>query len=409
MKKQRKYTIAYGTEFFYPSVNGIITTSMNLLTNLRDMGHNPIIFTPQVRSETQNMVQGIPVYYIPSKSLPYYPDLRKINVRHPLVEEILCKHNVDIVHITAPWTIGKALFRVAKKHTIARVHSYHTNLHTDEYLQYIRTFYHIPMSILHVYVRYLFWTRLALGHYFYDSHVLTSPSIVLSKQLAQKFPKKVTMHIHNGVDLSLLQATPDKKLLKSILPKSVTSTTKYIVYVGRLGIEKSIDILLQGFAKAKMDEALKDIHLLIIGDGPQWDELRALSHTLGIQESVHFLGAIAHDVMLKSGIISKAYLFCTASLSETWSMTVTEAICCQTPALLADHVSMTQLANDLAHYFEQNNTTSLANELVRLVKDDALYKTYVKRLKKYKNIFDGREIAQKYVQAYNTAYNLAHT
>ena len=157
--------------------------------------------------------------------------------------------------------------------------------------------------------------------------------------------------------------------------------------MGRLAIEKSIDVLLHGFARAKTNEALKDVQLIMIGDGPQSSELRELSHNLELKESVHFLGSIAHDVIIKSGIISNAYLFCTASVSEVCSMTAAESICCQTPLLLAEHYSMTKLANNLAHYFKKNDSNSLADELVRLVKDETLYKTYIERLKKYKNIF----------------------
>lgn len=351
------------------------------------------------------MVEGLPVYSIPSRKLKYYPDLRKVDDKDPITEKILLKHKIDIVHITGPWYLGKAMYRVAKKHNMARVHSYHTNLHDMEYLKYLKQYFFLPTFLLTLLSRYIYWSKFAFGYYFTQSHVLTSPSPPISKLLSKKFPDIPSLHIYNGLDISEFTRKPDEKLLASILPFSLKKELPYVLYVGRLGIEKSIPVLIKGFEKAKLNPALKKLQLVIVGDGPQKQKLMEQVQRGSASSSIHFLGTISRSNVLRSGIIKQATLFCTPSLSETYcGMTVIEAISSMTPMLLAEHPSMTTLAKDLAHYFKPNDSDSLAQELTLLLQDEKLYKNYALTLKKNKKHFESEKMTEEYIKAYNLAY-----
>lgn len=96
-----------------------------------------------------------------------------------------------------------------------------------------------------------------------------------------------------------------------------------LLFVGRLAIEKGIDVLLEACAKLDTDYTL-DYTLDIVGKGPleshvpQTDRI----HLLGTRPR-HELGAIyaAHDV------------FCMPSLSEPFALVILEALACGTPVI----------------------------------------------------------------------------
>src|SRR5699024_736316 len=66
-----------------------------------------------------------------------------------------------------------------------------------------------------------------------------------------------------------------------------------ICFVGRLGKEKSVDVLLEAWAENIRPE--ERIRLLVIGGGPFYEPYRELAQKLGIREMVTFTGAVPHD------------------------------------------------------------------------------------------------------------------
>ena len=68
-----------------------------------------------------------------------------------------------------------------------------------------------------------------------------------------------------------------------------------LLFVGRLGKEKSLDVLIQDFAGQFRGKA--GYRLILIGDGPERENLGQLVHSLGVQEQVRLLGKIDHSLL----------------------------------------------------------------------------------------------------------------
>ena len=95
-----------------------------------------------------------------------------------------------------------------------------------------------------------------------------------------------------------------------------------MLFVGRLGQEKSNDILINFFAnKCASNDKLK---LFIIGDGPEMMKLKKLAVANKVADRVFFLGRVDHDKL--PPYFQCCDLFATASLSETYSISVLEAM-----------------------------------------------------------------------------------
>ena len=105
-----------------------------------------------------------------------------------------------------------------------------------------------------------------------------------------------------------------------------------VLSVGRLMPSKRVDLLIRAFAVA-----LRSVHglrLEVIGEGPEEDSLRRLVTDLDIAPSVSFRGRITDEALLDA--YRRATLVASASISEGWGMTITEAAACGTPAVVCD-------------------------------------------------------------------------
>ncbi len=399
--------IAVGIEIFYPEINGIITATMNLLHALQKLGHKPFIITPCVHDSDNRsdfeIVQNIPVYYIPSKPLKIFgvkreihPGLRQINKRlgKNMVISLFKKNQCDVVHTTAPGLTCKAMLKAAKSLSIPCVQTFHTNVYDEEYIRYI-----IPYGAMYLMplVKLVVWAMLAQHARLSD--VITAPSFNTCHILKKKFSNSTIMHIPNGIDVEPWQQE-DASLLAKFAPEALEYKGRYGLFIGRMGKEKSIDILLQAIRHVVL--SIPDFMFFLIGDGPLIDTYRSLADTLHITKNVRFLGKISSTDIKKSGILKQARFFSTASLTEVQSMTVIESICSKTPQVLAEHSSMTTLAKDAAIYAKPGDPISLGNAMHTMLTNDTTYHACKRAITAMGISFDGTEVAKKFLMLYES-------
>jgi glycosyltransferase involved in cell wall biosynthesis len=73
---------------------------------------------------------------------------------------------------------------------------------------------------------------------------------------------------------------------------------KVLLYVGGLGPDKKVDLLIKAFALFNKKNPNHNILVLVIGDGPEKESLIKLSEELGIDHRINFLGRIVENVDL---------------------------------------------------------------------------------------------------------------
>ncbi len=105
-----------------------------------------------------------------------------------------------------------------------------------------------------------------------------------------------------------------------------------VLSVGRLMTSKRVDLLLRSVAEARL--SIGDLRLEVIGEGPEEGALRALAADLGIGASVAFRGRVTDGQLAEA--YRRATVVASASMSEGWGMTITEAAACGTPAVVTD-------------------------------------------------------------------------
>ena len=104
---------------------------------------------------------------------------------------------------------------------------------------------------------------------------------------------------------------------------------KTVVSVGRLHPVKGFDRLLEIWSEVVKQEP--DWKLLLIGDGDEKENLLSLAQKLGIENSVVFKGALAHEKVLDE--MTKSSIYLMTSYSECFPFVLIEAMSCGLPVI----------------------------------------------------------------------------
>ncbi len=132
--------------------------------------------------------------------------------------------------------------------------------------------------------------------------------------------------IENGIDLGRYVHGGDRLALRRRL--GLAPERRYLACVARFHPVKDHATLLRAFATVAA--ARDDVDLLLVGDGPLRGELQAMTHQLGIDGRVRFLG-VRSDV---PDILRAIDLFTLTSVSEAASLTLLEAMASGLPVVV---------------------------------------------------------------------------
>ena len=131
-----------------------------------------------------------------------------------------------------------------------------------------------------------------------------------------------------------------------------------LLFLGRVHVKKGTDLLLEAFARFRVERNQSDgrDHLVIAGpdDHAYAQEMKALARRLGIQEHVTWAGMLAGD--LKWGAFYQAQAFVLPSHQENFGIAVAEALACGRPVLISNKVNIwREIAEDNAGLIENDD------------------------------------------------------
>jgi glycosyltransferase involved in cell wall biosynthesis len=108
------------------------------------------------------------------------------------------------------------------------------------------------------------------------------------------------------------------------------SVTTFIVVAYLMSRKRVADVL---YALAIVASRRRNVRLRIVGDGPQLEMLIALTSTLSLDGFCEFVGRVPHERV--SAEYNIADVLVSASASETFGMSLLEAMACGLPVLSA--------------------------------------------------------------------------
>ena len=329
--------IAIFTETYLPQINGVVTHIKILKEGLEALGHTVLIVTADSKAHTHYLKDN--VLHCPAHNLKriYNLDLASPVSRTRL--KYLREFRPDIIHVHNEFSIGLSGMAIAKILKVPLVYTLHTMY--DDYIYYIAPKPLIPLTkkLSHRYFR-MFPQNAA---------VVTGPSKKCQEYTYEIGSDKKVEVIPNPVELDAFApqtSTPQQRAQireQYHIPQDATVAC----FVGRLGREKSVDVLLRFWAQEMKPQ--DNMRLLIIGDGPEKEPLEQLALQLGITDTVVFTGKVLHPDL--PPYVHTCDIYVTASLSDTNSISMLEGMAGGLPVLqLYDELNADQVTDGVNGY-----------------------------------------------------------
>jgi glycosyltransferase involved in cell wall biosynthesis len=224
--------------------------------------------------------------------------------------DALPREDFDLVHIHTPFVAHYAGTRFARRAGIACVATYHTFF--EEYLHHYLPI--LPRRAGRVLARTFTRSQCA------QVQALIAPSEPMRAVLGGY---GITTPIHvlpTGLAADRFRAGDGQAFRARA---GVGAAVPLVTYIGRVAHEKNIGFLVQVFVQvlAAVPEAL----LVIAGEGPARESLRAQVAALGLAQHVHFAGYLDRDTeLLDCYAAADAFVF--ASRTETQGLVLLEAM-----------------------------------------------------------------------------------
>ncbi len=112
---------------------------------------------------------------------------------------------------------------------------------------------------------------------------------------------------------------------------------------------------------------IPDVEAVVVGDGPEREELEGLSARLGVAERIRFLGTRPNAEM--PGILSSGAVAVLPSLMEATSIAALEAMACELPVAASRVGGLPEIVDEsVGTLFEPRNPSDLAGRLVALLR-----------------------------------------
>ncbi len=203
------------------------------------------------------------------------------------------------------------------------------------------------------------------------SYNLSTKVVTVSNQVNEYLAsvgvkKEKLMTIYTGVDTNQYNPTPKKSL------KDELGVSKECVLIGIVAVLRSAkrhDMLIRAIAD------LSNSHLVIVGSGPQEENLKNLVADLGYKERVHMLGH-REDV---SEILPSLDIFVLPSKMEALGTAILEASACGVPCVGSRVGGIPECIEDGKSGLLFDDEAGLKKALERLCSDEALREQMGKR------------------------------
>lgn len=341
------------SDWYAPTINGVVTSVLNLRRELLAQGHQVRVLT---LSQTPHSYRDGDVTYIGAVSAGrIYPGARLRTAPAVALLRELAAWKPDVIHSQCEFSTFLMAKRLSAATGAPLIHTYHT-----VYEDY--THYFSPSRR---------WGRVAVAAF--SRWAISQTACVIAptakvRRLLEGY--KVTRPIHvipTGIDLTQFDRPVDTARLAALRVELHIPAERFLlVYVGRLAEEKNISELLHDLAALHR----RDIHLLLVGDGPYRANLETQTKALGLTDTVTFAGMVPPDRV--ADYYRLGDLFVSASSSETQGLTYLEALASGTPALCRRDECLTGVVVDGVNGFQFGDGAEFRSLLKRFLSDGVL-------------------------------------
>jgi glycosyltransferase involved in cell wall biosynthesis len=180
--------------------------------------------------------------------------------------------------------------------------------------------------------------------------------------------------IPNGVNVANVRPAVIDPLIRQ---KYANNDEKLIIYVGRLVIEKGVQILIDSLVKLRHN--YYGFKCLIAGKGPMNDELKRQVNYLGLETHVIFLGFVDDDTRNQLLAVSDVAVF--PSLYEPFGIVALEAMTARIPVVVSNTGGLGEIISNRENGLKvtPGDCEALAQAILELFTNNALSKQIIEQ------------------------------
>ncbi len=306
--------IAFFTDTFWPTHDGVATVTEALAAALVRAGHSVTVHTTSVpgRPRSERRADGVRVRRHASVPAPSYPQYRIAAFPYGPVASPGFGHRFDLVHVHTPGFVGLAGWMAARRHRLPLVATYHT--HLEGMLSGAggsrgrQRFYRA-------------WSRFAV-EICRGSDLATAPSehalrVVADGQGTGR-PRAARV-VANGVDTRRFRPDapgPDWKR------RLGAGSSPLVTFLGRWTRDKGVERFLSALEDWETDIPFVGV---VAGEGPLAPVLRErLKTSERFRDRLRDVGPVREEE--KPSLLAQSHVFVLPSLSDTSSVALLEAM-----------------------------------------------------------------------------------
>jgi glycosyltransferase involved in cell wall biosynthesis len=270
--------LALVTDAWQPQMNGVVRTLMRTCDELRAMGHEITVISP-------DQFNGFPC--------PTYPEIKLALLPRRRIARTLREFRPQAIHIATEGPLGHAARGYCLAHGLPFTTAYHTR-----FPEYVQARFSVPVGLSYAWLRR--FHRAARG-------VMVATASIEEDLVARGFSN--IRRWSRGVDTELFRprrGESERGLLD--LPRPIH------LFVGRVAVEKNIEAFLA------LDLPGSQV---VVGDGPQLDQLKRKF------PKTHFLGRKVGEDLARHYAAADVFVF--PSLTDTFGLVILEALASGVP------------------------------------------------------------------------------
>ncbi len=232
-----------------------------------------------------------------------------------------------------------------------------------------------------------------------QSDGITSVSDSLKKNTYSYFRVQKDIEvIPNFIDFARFSKQPREHFRKAVTPLG----EKLLVHTSNFRKVKRVDDVVKVFAKVKEKISAR---LLLVGDGPERQNIEQLCRDLQICEGISFLGK--QDAVEE--ILSICDLFIMPSETESFGLAALEAMACEVPVISSDAGGIPELNlnGETGFLCRVGDVNDMAEKSIYILENDDRLKEFKHRAKHRALEFDINKIVPQYEKFYTDTINSA--
>lgn len=409
------------TDSYRPSINGIVFVVESLKRELEALGHEVFVFCPaksiSPSRQAESLNEDEHIVRFPSIKGAFFDDYDTSIFFPPWELAKIKKMNLEVIHIFTPSQIGLMGMRAADKYKIPSVIQHSTDIY--EFVEHYPAV--LPGALALAGVVFPLSVKLK-GKDIREILKLYRPRMGVTKWNKAIIETVVTM-LYSKADAVIALSRKSRDQLSSwqdedynyeitlmpngvnALPRPSAQSTKefrnrwqikqsdeVLGFIGRLGEEKNLPILIEAFSEYVAKQRPKS-KLLFVGDFEYRKTLEEMARGTDYADRIIFTGAMPREQL---GVAYESIdVFCFPSLKDTQGWVLHEAAHAHKPIIIIDQFVSEVVRNGENGIFVDNSPESMAAGMLELLKSPKKRQEYGEISKKLASGYTERRQVRK--------------